>query len=136
MDEVRINTTIGTNAKDEGRYRERVREVSRIEEVSETQDTLSFLRRKITITELTHTAWVMGDGGSDIEAVSGEIVKALGLSNKMVARKPEDRPRVRGVGTAEGQGEVITHDVWMSISVPGRRLTGWGQEMTAGGGGS
>jgi hypothetical protein len=130
LNEVRINTAIGTQVGNEGRYRERVREVTRIEEASETQDTLSFLRGRITVAEGDHTARVMVDGGSDIEAVSWEIVKALGLLEKMVARKPEDRQRVRGVGTAEGQGEVITHDVWTSIAVPGKRLTGWGQDMT------
>ena len=36
--------------------------------------------------------------------------------------KATGQQRVRGVGTAKGQGEVIIHEVWLSISVPGRRL--------------
>jgi predicted nucleotidyltransferase len=59
MSVVRINTTIGTNVKDEKRYRERVREVTRIEEVSDTQDTLSFLRGSITVTT---NEYGVGDG--------------------------------------------------------------------------
>ena len=81
------------------------------------------------VTDQPNWAWVMVDSGSDIEAVSGEVVRAMGLGKHMRLRKAEDRQRVRGVGTAEGQGEVITHDVWMSISVPGKRLTGWGKDM-------
>ena len=59
MPVVRINTTIGTNVKEERRYRERVREVTRIEEVSDTKDTLSFLRGSITVTT---NEYGVGDG--------------------------------------------------------------------------
>jgi hypothetical protein len=129
LDEVRVNTTVGTKVREDKGYRERLQEVTRIEEVQHTKDSLSFLRGESLVEGLKTWAWVMVDGGSDIEAVSGEIVRQMGLGRKLRARKPEDRQRVRGVGTAEGAGEVITHDVWMSITVPGKRLTGWGVNM-------
>jgi hypothetical protein len=33
--------------------------------------------------------------------------------------------RIRGIGTPEGEGEVITRDVWMSWRMPGRRVVEW-----------
>jgi hypothetical protein len=44
------------------------------------------------------------DSGSDIEAASGDIVRAMGLGDKLRERATADRQRVRGVGTAEGEG--------------------------------
>jgi hypothetical protein len=41
---VRIQTTVGTRVKEDNEHRDRVREVTRIEEKEITQDNLSFLR--------------------------------------------------------------------------------------------
>jgi len=44
LNEVRINTTVGTRVDDAECYREQLREVTRIDEVGYTQDSLTFLK--------------------------------------------------------------------------------------------
>jgi hypothetical protein len=70
-------------------------------------------------------AWLQVDLGSDITCVLAEYVERLGLQPKMVPRAPKDAVRVRGIGTEEGQGELIAHDIWMSVRVHGRDVVAW-----------
>jgi hypothetical protein len=70
-------------------------------------------------------AWLQVDPGSDITCVLAEYLEQLGLQSKMVPRASKDAVRVRGIGTEEGQGELITHDIWMSVRVYGREVVTW-----------
>jgi hypothetical protein len=69
--------------------------------------------------------WMQVAPGSDISCILAEYVASLGMQHQMVKRRPRDTVRVRGIGTAEGEGEVVTHDIWMSWRVKGRVVDEW-----------
>jgi hypothetical protein len=86
------------------------------------EDKLVFVKGEVT--KGTYT-FVQVDGGSEISCILHEHVAALGLEGQMMRRSSRDERRVRGIGMDEGEGEVITHDVWLSIAVDGREVDGW-----------
>jgi hypothetical protein len=86
-------------------------------------DNLTFINGEVGTARAP--AWLQVDPGSDITCVLAEYVDKLGMQSKMVPRAPKDTVRVRGIGTEEGQGELITHDIWMSVRVHGREVVTW-----------
>ena len=120
--EVRVNTVLRTKrpalAKGGKGYR-----LLKTVVPKQGDDNLTFINGEVGPAKAP--AWLQVDPGSDITCVLAEYVDKLGLQSKMVPRAPKDAVRVRGIGTEEGQGELITHDIWLSVRVHGREVVTW-----------
>ena len=71
------------------------------------------------------TVYAQVDGGSDVSCILREHAVALGLSNRMILRDVSRQFRVRGIGQQAGTGQLVTHEVWVSIVVDGRMVVDW-----------
>jgi hypothetical protein len=123
--EFRVNTVLRTRKPKtySGGYRRVTTAVPKVE-----GDNITFVSG--CLTKDGTPGWMQVDPGSDISCVLAEYVASLGMQHQMVKRGPRDTVRVRGIGTAEGEGEVVTMSWRVKES---RRRMGDGVSHTSGG---
>ena len=87
-------------------------------------DNLIFIGGQVD--NISRTVYAKVDGGSDVLCIlKKEPVVALGLDDLMVPRDVTRQCRVRGIGQQAGSGQMVTHEVWVSIVVDGRMVVDW-----------
>jgi hypothetical protein len=118
--EVRVNTVLRTKKPKAGKggYRKVVTAVPKV-----AGDNLTFIKGSLTREDTP--GWMQVDPGSDVTCVLADYVASLGLQHRLVRRDSSEVVRVRGIGTEEGEGEIITHDIWMSWRVRGKVVDEW-----------
>lgn len=52
----------------------------------------------------------------------------MGLERDLVAREPHSQHQLRGIGQDAGQGQRLTHDIWLSRAVAGESVVDWEAE--------